>query len=335
MIVRLEIGFALLLFATSASAQGKSVAESEPMPLVESSSQILEAPPFTAMGSPLCDERGGVFFHVPLVSNSFTDSSVIRLSAGSSDPVLFQLPKELASKNVFTYFSVTPSGKVFFLDTNVEDPTREGPQYVFAFDSNGDMNGQEKLDVPDHVTADDFAVSATGAIFFSGHFSSDAPDSIRGRHYQAIFEKTGKLRVEIHSVDSKAVDLSAIGSDNGGTVAVGIDGNYYLLRPDRLVVISENGEVLRNIRVPRPAKDESATTLRLSGGLAAIEFQKADDKGRIDSEFLVLDLDTGDAVGLYSQPAGFGYFLCFSRTVGFTFKAREGNKVKLITAGMR
>lgn len=150
--MRTRIALMILLAAGAAAAQQSTLTQPTPRVLVESSSQILEVPHFSTMGSPLCDDKGDVFFHVPLTSNSFTDSSVMKLSARSSDPVMFQLSKDLLYKYVFGYFSVTPSGKVGFLDANVEDPAKEGILYVFGFDSDGEMESQVKLDIPEHLS---------------------------------------------------------------------------------------------------------------------------------------------------------------------------------------
>jgi hypothetical protein len=332
--MRTRIALMILLAAGAAAAQQSTLTQPTPRVLVESSSQILEVPHFSTMGSPLCDDKGDVFFHVPLTSNSFTDSSVMKLSARSSDPVMFQLSKDLLYKYVFGYFSVTPSGKVGFLDANVEDPAKEGILYVFGFDSDGEMESQVKLDIPEHLSPDGFGVSQSGVIFLAGHFSSGAPKPLQGKRFDAFFEKSGKLRTEMKT-EELDVDLKAIGSMNGGNVAIGPDGYFYFLRPDKILVISESGETVRSIPFQMPSPDMSASTLRLSAGLASIELHKIEESGRIQSEFLVLDADTGDTYGLYLPPESVGASLCFSRSTGFIFLAKDGKKDKLVTAAMR
>lgn len=320
---------------------GASVAQQVPPPqrvptiLVASSSQDLDAPRFSAMGPPQCSDKGEIFFHVPLSSNSFSDNSVMEISPKSSDPVMFRLANDLKSTNAFVLFSVTPSGGVWFLDWYVEDPAKEGAPYVFGFDTEGEMTSREKLDVPEHLSADDFAVSLSGVIFLAAHFNANAPQSLRGKRFQALFERSGRLRTEIKSADSDDVDLKQVQSGNGGRIALGTDGNFYFLRPDKIIVISQSAEIIRSIPFQKPGPDMSAATLRLSAGLASIEFHKVEESGRIHSEFLVLDADTGDTYGLYLPPDAVGASLCFSRNAGFTFLAKEGKKNKLVIAAMR
>src|SRR5579862_8674421 len=190
-----KLAMLLLLAAVSAAAQ-----QNQPpviaTNLVASSSQLLDIPRFSFFGMPLCDDRGDVYFHVPLASNSINDSSVLKVSRNPEDTLLYHLPSDVASKTALDFFSVSPSGKVRFLDE-----TLEGPLTVFSFDSDGTVEGQVSLDVPEHFRSDDFAVADNGAIFLSGHLDAEAPKGSQGKRFVAIFEKSGKLRSRVTPPD--------------------------------------------------------------------------------------------------------------------------------------
>lgn len=323
------------IFASEAAAQYSAPPQQFPTSLVATSSQVLDVPSFSSVGSPHCSEKGEIFLHAPRALGYFADSSVIQISAKSSDHVFYRLSGDLASTFAFAYLSVTPSAKVWFLDANIDEYGKDGSFYVFGFDSDGEMASQVKVNTPAYLDVDDFAVSQTGVIFMAAHFGSDAPKPLQGKRFQALFEKSGRLRTMVQPEDSQDVDIKAIGSMNGGTVSLGLDGNFYFLRPDNIVVISESGETVRTISFKRPAPDLTAATLHLSEGLASIEFQRVDENSSIHSEFLVLDAATGDTFGFYLPPEHVGAPLCFSRNAGFIFLAKDGEKNTLVTAAMR
>src|SRR5579863_5440226 len=165
----------LVAFPTVAQQQIAS-ANATPTVLRATSSRVLEMPRFSAFGMPLCDQKGHIYFHIPLASHSMNDSSVLEVPDKSSDAILFHLSNDLASKTAFHYFSVTPSGKVWFLDE-----TLDGPLDVFGFDSDGQLDSQSKLKTPDHFSPDDFGVAENGVVFLAGHLNGDAPTSHQGK----------------------------------------------------------------------------------------------------------------------------------------------------------
>jgi hypothetical protein len=155
---------------------------------------------------------------------------------------------------LFHYFSVTPSGKVWFLDD-----TTDGSLDTFGFDSDGEMESQARLDTPGHFWPDDFAVAENGTIFLAGHFGIDAPKLQQGKRFAGIFAKSGKLLTEVKLADLEDIDLNRPLLGSGGTVAVGIDGNFYFLRPGQIDVLSQSGELTRTVRFEKPSPDLSAS----------------------------------------------------------------------------
>lgn len=322
----------LVAFPVVAQQQHAS-ANTTPTVLVATSSRLLDMPRFSGFGVPLCDDKGDTFFHVPITSRSVNESSVLEVPSDSSDAVWFRLSSDLASKTAFHYFSVTPSGKVWFLDE-----TKDGPLAVFGFDSDAQLESQVSLDTPLHFWPDDFAVAENGIIFLAGHFGIDASRVQQGKRFAGIFAKSGKLLTEVKLADLENLDLKRPLFGNGGSVAVGIDGNFYFLRPDKIDVLSQSGELTRTIPFQMPSPDVFTSDLRLSGGLVSIDLPKSMQKpGVVHHEFLVLDAFTGGSFGLYLPPEDVGAPLCFSRTSGFTFLSVDNDtgKFKFVTAPMR
>ena len=302
----------------------------QPTQLAVTSSNRLTIPAFSPYGTVLCDGKGSLYFHVPLESASLNESTVLRLSPEESEPEVFRLPPDLRTKTAMDFFSVTPSGKVWFLDETLETPLM-----AFGFDSDGELDSQTKLEVPAHLSADAFSVSDPGAILLMGHFNSDSPAELRGKRFTAIFEKSGKLRTQVHFEGLQDVDLNAIPNGDGGTIAPGTDGNFYFLAPGEVVVVSQSGDVVRKLPFGRPDHDFSAHNVSESLGLISIEFHKVDKSGSIQIEFVVLDASTDTVFGAYTPPDGAGLPSCFSRTKGYIFVRGRDHKEELVVATLR
>jgi hypothetical protein len=141
----------------------------------------------------------------------------LRLSHDEASPTWYRLTGDLASKAWYTAFSVTRSGRTWSLEEELEG------LYVFGSQSDGKLSTRVKVGTPGHLSAEDFMVSDAGQIFIAGCFREDASKSLQGKHFQAIFEKSGKLATEMKSEDAKGVDLREVGSKpHEGAVAWGL-----------------------------------------------------------------------------------------------------------------
>lgn len=126
------------------------------------------------------------------------------------------------------------------------------------------------------------------------HFKNYAPQALRGKNYAAVFDMSGKL-VKKANQDFGETKLAELASkpEEGG-LAMGDDGNAYLLRRDEIVVVSPTGELIRRIRYVNPQKDQIAVRISVSAGLAAIFLNVTDTKQHISQELLLLDLRMGE-----------------------------------------
>jgi len=117
---------------------------------------------------------------------------------------------------------------------------------------------------------------------------------------------------------------------------VGPDGNAYMLLPDRVLVISQSGTVLRTLPFEKYDRDVRAVNLFVSGGLVTVLFYKQ-VKQSLDATLLVMDGNNGERFGYYAPSADLGNNpICFNRSDGFIFMGmnRDG-RVKLKTAVLR
>jgi len=231
---------AILLLAGSAVGQEASPPQTKLKPLGAAWSRTLEVPRFRDYGFAQCDNDGDLFFQVPMRPGTLNDTSVLRLSHNRTNLTWYRVSGDLASKTWYTAFSVTLSGRTWFLEEELDG------LYVFGFDSDGKLSTQVKVDTPGHLGAEDFLVSDAGQIFIAGYFGEDVSKSLQGKHFQAIFEKSGKLATEMKSEDAKDVDLREVSSKpHEGTVAWGLTETSIFFA--WTIVISPMGEVVRRI----------------------------------------------------------------------------------------
>jgi hypothetical protein len=188
---------ALLFFSTLEAGDNSATSRV----LVPSSSHLLEVPSFGYYGNAQCDKDGNLFFH----SNStiFNQAAVLKLSAGSWEPTIFKISADFLDNTAFEQFSVSPSGTLWLLGESKD-------HYIYTFSSDGQMTGRTRLEVPDHLNLEDFAVSDRGTSLVAGYFDSKADAPVRGTTYVALLDHSGRL---LHRFNEpyEAVDLSTVG----------------------------------------------------------------------------------------------------------------------------
>jgi len=302
----------------------------DPTVLRESSSVPSQVPMFSALGSSQCDSDGNLYFNTSLDPR---DSGLLKIAHDGSKFRLYKLPSSDAdTKYFFGQFNVTPSGDFRVLAQGSDHAT-----YVFLFDASLGSTSKTKLELPDHVRVNSFAAFESGTLLVTGYFSPKAEPQDQGKIYTAIFEASGKLRAVV-TAHFANFDLASIAKKfKEGGAAIGEDGFLYLLRPNEVVVISENGTIVRRMPFNKPSAELIADRIDVSGGLLDIELLKDQGLGKeLKAQFLVLNASTGKQVGLYHEPEpSFGSFVCFSRGEGFTFTTIRDDKLTLLTAPLR
>ncbi|MGB8592804.1 MAG: hypothetical protein WA755_12905 [Candidatus Acidiferrales bacterium] len=132
----------------------------------------------------------------------------------------------------------------------------------------------------------------------------------------------------------KSVNVTA--SDSVG--ASGPDGNFYFPRGNEILVISEFGDLVRRIPLPRENLGETVSRIDLSGGLLSLEFfvPMKDHPERSQSHYLVLEAATGEPFGVYEAGDDVGDAMaCFSARNGYQYLLFDNGMIKLTTARLK
>jgi len=301
-----------------------------PRPLVASTIKPLQVPVFSAYGESICDADGNMFFHVIRASN-FNDSPIMEISHDGESGTTYSPSANTGDQRVyFMSFTVSPAGTVREL-AEIKDGV-----VIIAFDSNGNESSRTTLDVPDHVTPQEFASFENGEVVFYGYYDKDAPEALKGHRYIGVFAPSGKLMKKID--DAEHLDLDQFAKHlQSGAATLGSDGNVYLLRDKEVVVISQSGEVLRRLPFDKNPSDAIPMKVVYSDGLLAIFLSVAQkDMPFLLRRYLILDSSSGEQRGFYAPSKETSSDdVCFSRKEGFTFIHNIKDTLYLIQAALR
>jgi hypothetical protein len=298
-----------------------------PKELTASSIKPLQIPVFSTYGETFCDIDGNMYFHI--AAGSYGQSPILRISSDGEESLMYKMPEGDESRPTFMSFNVSPMGTV-----RVLAESKDGT-LVLEFDSEGKVSSRTKLDLPEQVTAQEFASFENGSVVFYGYYNKEAKENLRGQRYEAIFAPSGKLIKQIK--DSEPLNLDAFSKSlPSGAVTLGKDGNLYLARNNDVLVISQSGEVVRRMPFDKNPSDAAVSKIIYSEGLLAIVLSKNDQKPFVTRRYIILDSLTGDERGFYaSSKETSNIDVCFSRKEGFTFIHNDEGKQSLIFATLR
>lgn len=318
----------LLSLVLSGLMGQNALPQASPRPLKASAIKKLEVPPFGGFGPTRCDDDLSMYDH--LANGSYKQTVILRTALSGNESTLYKLPQEFADSTAFTDFSVTPDGKVTAL---VED--EKGHSIRFNFDSEGNVTSHTQLELPDQVAGDKIAVFANGTMFFSGHYRRAAPPDLKGKRYLGLFQPSGKLLRRVNETGMGDIDLDPQPHHiPEGAIAIGKDGNAYLLGTDKVYVISASGEIQKKIPFKKSV-GFSAMAIQYSEGLLVVSFA-SQEKSVALFQYLVINASTGEPLGLYEPTEETGNNnVCFSRRDGFLFVTVKENRLNLITAPIR
>jgi len=316
--------------AQQVAKQSVPLAADELRVLQPGSPKPVQAPPFSFMGGAQCDSRGNMYFRLAGSSHSETILEIFHdgIRSAAYFPPKPEKPDALGKAGVRDFF-VSPSGKVYELLHNEKD---QGT-VVIEFDSDGSVRDTVKPEVPERLQPLSLAVFDDGTLLIQGFIHILKPgeqtsDAVRS--YVALFDASGKLRKELTGFPDFSLSVWSKSIQDGG-VAIGQDGNAYLLDANSITVISETGEIARRMPYKKPDPDLIAPMLTFSDGLIAIKVLKHEG-GNIISRYLVVRADNGETVGYYSllqDESNRPVALCFSRNEGFTFLKLQVEEQKL------
>lgn len=249
---------------------------------------------------------------------------------------MFRLPSELQAKNYFLDFNISPSGR-----PHVLTETRDGLN-VLDFKSDGSLGSLVRLGAADNLEGK-IAVFDSGVILFSGYFVENAPADVRGKNYIALFDSPGKLLRQLgQSLGGKEAAKSkgeiTVQDVGGSPLSIGDDGYVYALQGEKVLVISQSGELVKRLSYKKPTKEAFPTRIMESGGLIALVFSAFEkDHHHFSNQYVLIDSNTGETHALYTASPELGKeVVCFSRNDGFTFlRWDKAEHLKRITAEIR
>ena len=304
-----------------------------PRELTLGSPRPVSVAPFGFRDAAKCDSSRNMYLRVDAGGGH---GDVLEISQDGKSSKAFIPPKP--DNLVFTQlrdFSVTASGTVYYLMQHYKN---DYAVEVLEFDSNGTVRRTIKPEVPDRFFAESFAVFDDGAFLLKGHVQTGPPHmSEPTEPYMAIFDADGKLRKKLPAQPTSEVPLER-GPLPEGAMAIGKDGNAYLIDANEITVISAVGEVVRRMQYTKPAQNLITKGLAFADGLLAVMLIEVDGV-HIINRYLVLRAEDGGTVGYYTLPdeAHNPHALCFSRSDGFTFLKvlPQEKKMVLLDAALR
>ncbi len=301
-----------------------------PITLTAASSKTLEIPGFSFSGNAQCDASGNLYFHTGFDPN---DSIILKLRTDGSSSI-YRSAGTSAAATYFWAFRVDPEGKLWLLEGGREE--HEGV-YLIVFGDDPNSPTRTKLDAREELNVQNvqnFVVLQNGHILLHGYFDEKAPKKERGRSYVAEFDPSGKLvRKSLNGKFSEG-ELKDIGSRVADAPAAQDDsGRIYLLGPDKVLVVSPNGQIERNIKFRLPEPSYRAYNLYVAGRRLVIGFYRpSEQKPQIIPRYALFDTSSGKQLRLYQPSAELGgSMVCFSDE-GFTFFRVEHGRVKLLMA---
>ncbi len=297
-----------------------------PRQLTPSSPRPVSVAPFAVRDAARCDSSRNMYVRVDAGGGH---GDILEISGDGKSSNAFVPPKPVSL--VFTQlrdFSVTASGTVYYLMQHYKN---DYAVEVLEFDSNGTVRHTIKPEVPDRFFAESFAVFGDGAMLIKGHVHvGDLHTDDPTEPFLAVFDASGKLRKQLPAVPSSEVALQG-GSMPEGAMAIGKDGNAYLIDANDITVISDAGETVRRMQYTKPAPNLITRGLAVSDGLLAITVIEVDGINVIN-RYLVVRAEDGETVGYYTLPdeSHNPHALCFAGNDGFTFLKILPEEKKLV-----
>jgi hypothetical protein len=340
------------LFAIPLTTHGQNspaaTPKASPPPVVSSHLQITASTKAQSVGSTLvgnakCDDDGNIYArteHPEDEDDNGTKVPVQRIRPDGSVTGSFRVTDAGPDISAMDFF-VSGDGKVY------EDAwTHDGKfVHILEFSSDGSLKSNLALDPETSIYPYQIAVFKSGEFLVSG---------LHGLHVQtpftAVFDTKGKLIKKIYEPEdedsrqkAEAGDAAFV-SDSGygnyyashGDVALGSDGNAYLLRavsPALIYVISPKGEVVRKLRIESSDPGWVARTIRSASGRLAISFAQ---RGHFNGIIRVVDLQGNAIVDYISDDKNIypGFLSCYT-PMGLTFLTTDGKDVHLYKAALK
>lgn len=314
----------IALAAAAAAAQSFEYAQ-PPLTLVESGTV---GAPNNAVGfyqPVMCDDSGNIYLRVALNLGSDTNP-VWKLSASGEKVAEFNLPAEIG-RAYSPDFHVSPDGQFY------QNAHGDSGVFLLRYGRDGKFSDHIRIEAPNDFEPGPFAVFADGRILLSGAqrrgkdawFSMIAIFGADGRLVRWLdFSKPGEPQKPI---PKGPVELQ---------VAMGSDGNAYLLNGAEVIVLAPSGEIQRTIAIERPPGNFFIGRIDISGGVLSATIKEIVKGYKVALRFRTYDLLTGEVLADYVPDPNLGNGqICYSANEGYLFWKVGQKRPKLVRAKPR
>lgn len=303
---------------------------------------------FDSVGPVLCDAEGNMYLRPALVLR-MDKNPVWKFSPEGRKLAEFAPPidtEDAGREFRMGEFTVSSTGGFYTLTYDGNATVVD--YFLVSYASDGEVSSKTHLDLPANFWVEKFAVFGSGDILVSGHYDPHATEALRGQRRLLLLQNSGALVGEVGLTGKAAAKFEETTWSKKGTlvqgsipqdsVAMGEDGNAYLLRGPEVLVISPLGKLVRSIPASSPAAEFNADSIQLSHGVLSVTFVKPNFGKRtgIEVMFRTFDPSTGVVQAEYVPgPELSNVSFCFSAGGGYTFLGKKDGKPALVRAWVR
>lgn len=263
-------------------------------------------------GAPLvyarCDFDGNLYLRLDVAERGKQPSrlSISELTPEGNIARIFRLPESPLDLQALEFFP-SANGHLYVAAWS----TSEHAVYLLSFAREGTLTSETRLQ-SDFFIPRQLVVFKSGEALVSGELGN--PGGRWSTPFTAVFEPDGKLVKKIYEPEDEASRQKAVAKEPGfverhgfenrtvsrGDIALGTDGNAYLLRggsPALVFVISPRGDVIRKLRITPPSSGLEARWIKSARDTLAVFFLQGEQSW--EGEISVMDLQ-GQPVVTYS-----------------------------------
>lgn len=295
-------------------------------------------------GSAQCDQDGYVYWRAA-TEPEFGSNPVWKISPKWDKYTKFSLPRELVEeeKLMLGGFTVTPDGTLYGVAYN----NQKAQVYLLHFGSDGQVSSKTKLKVSERLLPSLVSVFPTGETLLYGQLDKEAPAGGEREARLAIYSEDGRLlapvklpRKKTSKADAKKEETAAnepsgketIEGDSGlrpgKAVAMGEDGNAYILLGTQILGVNARGDVARTIPLADIPSGFVATNIQASHGTLSVRFTKGKVNALVEGvRFRTIEATTGTVQADYLPGPDLGNtHLCFTANEGYRFYVVKDKK---------
>ncbi len=316
--VRIVLGLTCLSLSLTATAQ-----ISQPIVSLhlDGDPQPTQLPASAGLSGVQCDESGAVYVRYAQQTDNFSSPTIARIDDdGSTQTIsLGSLPNSSADQHAFV-FTAAQDGTLHEILRLQPDATGDPQIDYVRFDPDGAFRSQATFQqefVPSLLLP-----LPSGNFFAAGVTLKRVQDSISEGSLAGIFSPEAVL---LQPLRKNGATLTRVGAKQqvaagditnlvqGATAKLADDGNIYvLLAADhaRVAVITQSGEIVRELTLQEPFEVGAANDMWVSGNRVLVAYEGEADDPKNATVYVLYDAHTGEVVRAY-KPDFLGTATCF------------------------